>query len=555
MSFRFSKSMALLAALVSSTAVAQAPTTPAVDAAPGPLQPITFTDSVQRSFNIEPVVHRFDGRRGEIIPFSFQITSTGKPLNLSVMLVSLRQEESGIIMHDVHTPPPQHIRFTTETQFTLAPGQSRTLAGEVTVPISKTNFLSYGVLVKDQGAVNEMANQTNPGDTERRASVRFVTQYLLRVDVQTRGGDIGDLGDLRLINGTVNSVNGMPVAEAFLDNPTDMALECMVRAEIQSPTQNRPTPFYLGLPSRASLSGADKHLIRLMPRSRVRLFAPVEDMLVPGQQALALSLSFQQRKIVDEAFQLNVSKGQFPALETKMAHLDKLLSAEPAQIELGHTRGSRRTLALKLSNNSNAEQTLVLEPRGLNGEILNGVKLSSESFVLQPGRYKNIRVTLESSDRNAAEFGAIHVLSKSDNEVAPAGQLPIALLFDEPPSPQVDISDIKAFDNEGITSFRVSVSNKGLGYVPIDAELRISAAAGGSIAMADGFGKWLAPGETRDLDFLPTVELTDGEYQLSLFIRTTPEAEVSTSTLNITMPLLPKGTQAPSTPEPAGLGT
>lgn len=503
----------------------------------GQTQPITFTDSVERSFNIEPVVHRFQGRRGEIIPFSFQITSTGKPLNLSIMLVSLRQEESGIIMHDVHTPPPQQIRFTTETSFSLAPGQSRTLAGEITVPISKTNYLSYGVLVRDQGSINELTNQNSSNDTSTRASVKFVTQYLLRVDIETRGSELGELQQMKMVDGIVKSINGMPIAEAYLENPTDMALECTVRGEINSPNLVRAKPFYLGLQSRAGLSGNDRHLVRLMPHSRVRLSAPIDDLLLPGEQILNLDLMFQQRRLIEQSFTFEVNPGQFPALETQTAHLANRLAAEPAQIELGLTRGARRTLALRLMNNSDVEQTLVLEPRDLNGQITEKVKLSSDSVTLAPGRYKNVRVTLGNSNETSAAYGVVAVLSQAGQTIQSAGEIPLALFFAEPSPPQITLAPMQALASGDGTGFRVTVHNRGVGYVPIDAELRISSLSGGSLVMADGFGKWLAPGQDRHLDFVPEKRLPDGEYQLSLFVRTTPDAPVSTSTLNIKLPL------------------
>lgn len=503
-------------------------------------QPITFSDSIQRSFNIEPVVHRFRGRRGEIIPFSFEITSTGKPLNLSVTLVSLRQEESGIITHAINDIPPQHIRFTSETSFSLTPGQSRTLTGEITVPLAKTNYLSYGVLVRDQGDINELTNQTNPNDATTRASVKFVTQYLLRVDLETRGVDLGELDAMKFQQGKVASVNGMPVAEVFLENPTDLALECFVRAEIENAQVSRAKPFSLGLASRASLHGDERFLVRLMPKSRVRLFAPVSEMLLPGRQNLKVSLLFEHRKLIEEAFEFSVSPGQFPALETKTAHLANLLAAEPAQIELGQTRGARRTVALKLMNNADVEQTLVLEPRDLTGKPLDKLKLSNETLTLAPGRYKNVRVTLEGSGDQSA-FGTIIVLSQNGSEVSQAGQLPVALLFTEPPLPQIDISPMQATTQDDITGFRVTVSNQGLGYVPIDAELRITALAGGGLSLADGYGRWLAPGETRELKFMPEKRLPDGEYQLNLVVRTTPEAPATSTTLELALPLAQTG--------------
>ena len=93
-------------------------------------KPITLVENVQPSFYIEPVVQRFEGRRGAVIPFEFLIASTGKEMDVAVRAVSLRQEESGIILHDPSRAPSDAMRFTTPAQFKLSPGESRPIRGQ-----------------------------------------------------------------------------------------------------------------------------------------------------------------------------------------------------------------------------------------------------------------------------------------------------------------------------------------------------------------------------------------------------------------------------------------
>lgn len=513
-------------------------------------QPITFTNSVERSFNIEPVVQRFKGQRGEIIPFSFQINSTGKPLKLSVMAVSLRQEESGIIVHDVHSPPPQQLRITSETSFSLAPGQSHALTGEVSVPLAKTNFLSYGLLVRDEGSVDQVNSDNDPSNSTTKASIRFITQYLLRVDLETRGPGVNELGEIKFTNGAIRSIDGLPVAEVFLENPTEFSLECTAKGELRNLTSLRPTPFSMGLASRASLSGDEKYLIRLMPKSRVRLFAPLAESLIPGEQQLAIELQLQNRKLLEQSFPVNVAVGEFPALAAQMAHLNQMLAIQPAQLELGTARGARRSVTLKIINNGESEQSLSLVPKDLRGSVLDNIKFSSDQVVIPPGRYKNVRMMIDSRKEALTSCGTLAVYFNIDGQPQLAGQLPVSLLVGEPATPQIEVSPLETVDQNAVPAFAVSVVNHGTNYVPVTGELRVSLLSGPTTVFRDGHGCWIAPGETRRLVFQPDRAFPEGEYQLSLFVSTTEEGPVSSSTLNVRFPINPATTLTSAVKQP-----
>jgi len=174
---------------------------------------VALTQKVQPSFYIEPVVQRFEGRRGEVVPFEFLMASTGKQMDVVVQAVSLRQEETGIILHDPSRPPSGAVRFTTPTEFKLSPGESRLIRGDLTVPLVRANFFSFGILVRDQGQMSARDTADSRADgADTKAGVRFVTQYVLRVDVETPEAAGGALGKLELHDGGVHSVNGSPLS-------------------------------------------------------------------------------------------------------------------------------------------------------------------------------------------------------------------------------------------------------------------------------------------------------------------------------------------------------
>ena len=154
---------------------------PAMSIAQQPVgqQVVTFQQQVEPSFRAEPIVHRFKARRGEVIPFEFVLESTGKPLTLEIKPVNLRQEESGVIMHDEATPAPTGLKLSTPGQLVVDAGAKAVIKGELTVPLIKSNFHSYGLLVRDKGAAAKFEpNVDAQGRPLPQHGVRFMTQYL-----------------------------------------------------------------------------------------------------------------------------------------------------------------------------------------------------------------------------------------------------------------------------------------------------------------------------------------------------------------------------------------
>ncbi|MFK8113656.1 MAG: hypothetical protein AB8B91_15750 [Rubripirellula sp.] len=508
---------------------------------------VTLTQTVEPSFHIEPIVHRFNARRGTTIPFRFEIKSTGKAMNVTAIPVKLRQEATGIILHDTKGLAPEEITFTSPAQFELAPGESKYIEGTLTVPLAKSNFLSFGVLVRDNGQASADAPQgDNP--SQIKAGVRFVTQYVLRIDVETGVKDLSQMDHLVFEHGQVLNERGMPVAKTYLTNPTDFAFECAVRGTIRSSSTSRPKPFRMTLPSRVSLEGDERYLVRIMPKSRIVLSANVDSLLFPGKQTLLLEVTNGRRALVDQSFAVNVRPGDFPALETRLAYLDRELSVEPAQIEVGKISTSKRTCNLTFTNNSTNSKSVQIELKDLQGNALSGIRLSSSDVEVKPGRTKTVRASVQSSQASdQATYGVVQLKIQS-GETATTRELPLAALFASPPSPSVRVGELESVEKAGHTSFRLLVTNEGEGYAPVHADLQIAKETGHALLLADGFGRWLKPGESRELAFMPRESLPAGSYQVSLNLQTSPEQEPVTQTLNIQ--LSPEATKSVATDSP-----
>ncbi len=450
--------------------------------------------------------------------------------------IRLRQEESGIILHDESGAQAEEITFTSATHFKLAPGESHEITGNVTIPLAKSNFLSFGVLVRDNGQVSADDNPQNLDPSKTNATIRFVTQYVLRIDIETGEKDLSEMSQITFEGGAIRNVQGMPVAVAYLVNPTNFAFECQVNGQIESSTSSSPTPFRMGLPSRVNLIGDDRYLVRIMPQSRVAIQAEVEELLFPGNQGLHLSVSNGRRALAEQNFSINIHSGDFPALETKLAYLGTDLSIEPAQIQMGQIASADRTAILKFTNSATEESKVDVEVRDLQGNPIDKVRLSSKSFSVRAGRSNNVRATLlTDKDLNQPIYGKILVRKTDTNGNVTTESLPLALLFGAPPKPQIELAELESVEVAGVTSFRVRVTNRGVGYVPVHAELSVADSQGRVMRLSDGYGKWLVAGETRELKFAPEVRLPAGEYQLSLRLKTTDEQPEETRTLIINL--------------------
>tara|TARA_R110002049_G_scaffold285698_4_gene467084 strand:+ start:249287 stop:250966 length:1680 start_codon:yes stop_codon:yes gene_type:complete len=516
--------------IFASVADAESEKSPSGPAAAG--KRVTLTRSVEPSFHIEPIVQRFEAKRGAVIPFQFLIKSTGKSMDVSVAAVSLRQQETGLVMHDGEGAPSDAVRFTSPIEFALAPGESHVIEGTVTVPLAKTNFLSYGVLVRDNGMVSgEEIDKSDPSKTS--ATVRFVTQYVLRIDIETGVKDLSELNHLVFEDGGIYRDKGLPIARTYLTNPTDYAFEFGVRGEIDSENGSKPKPFHFSMPSRSTLKTDEKYLVRLMPRSRIRLESPVDSLLFPGKQQMHVSVTNGRRSVVEKSFPLHVRGGDFPALETQLAYLSDHLSVQPAQIQVGQAAGSNRSCNLRFVNTSDQPQSVAMQVRDLSGEPLDGIRLSSDSFEVKPGRSKTIRATIRAQrGDHRVRFGQIH-LSVEGESVADA--LPLAVINGERPEPRVELGDLQSLQQSGVTSFRLPVTNQGDGFVPVHADLQVADTQGRAYELADGYGRWLKPGETRELAFIPDTVLEAGDYQLTLTFKTTEDQPPVTRTLVITL--------------------
>ena len=511
---------------------------PTIASAQAPAEPnrMVLTKTVEPSFRIEPVVLRFEARRGEVIPFAFAISSLGKEMDVEVQPVKLRQEESGIILHGDAKTDTEGLRIETAQKFKLAPGTQQTIAGTLTVPIAKTNYLSCGILVRETGTKPNFEDSSN---SKTKAGIRFVTQYVLRVDVETGISGVGSMGELKLEEGQLVDEHGLPKLATYLNNPTDFSYECYVSASLSSKNVKKSShkkPIRLGMQSRRTLDEDKRYLVRIMPNSRLLLEAPIDEVISPGDQLLEVGVSSVRREVFARSFPILVGEDDFPALTTERAIVGEGVSISPAQIELGTIKGVKRTVPLQLQNLSEAPANVTLELKDLSGNKYTQVKISPSSFTLNAGRTKNIRAMLRSGGTSITESCRLEARVEQANGKVETIELPLAVLRQPPKrNPKLSLSEIEWISEGNRSGFNVAVTNDSSEYVPVNAVLSLNGESGTSLLLESGYGVWIAPGAKKELRFIPTKKLPADQYTIQLVIVTREGAEPLTRELNISL--------------------
>lgn len=498
---------------------------------------VTLEQRVEPSFRIEPVVQRFQAERGEVVPFEFLMTSTGREMEVGLKVVALRQEENGTILHREDVQPSAAVRFTSPTQFTLSAGESRKITGEVTVPAIKSNFHSLGILVWDRGREPTFA-APDKAKSAVQAGVRFVTQYVLRCDFELTAGAESDIQQLKLEQGGFHPRDGLPAARVWVHNPTPNAFEFTVRGTIDSAMSgDRPELLSLGMASRASLPEPDRYLVRIMPQSRLLLEAPPSTALVPGDTSIAFAVHNGRREVVRREFSAQIAAASYPALEAAAVRGDQGLLVTPGQLTLSRQKGGKRSLTVRVTNTSDKPQTVDLALESLAGQPLASAIVSTESLQLAPGRGQNIRVTLQAkADAAESQFGYLRLAAHEDAAL-PATRVPLAVFDGDVSENAVEFAPLEAVSEDGRTDFRVSAKNVSPGFAPVHGELSLMNEFGQRVQLTAGYRRWIRPNDSLDLVFRSENPIPAGAYQATLVLHSFPN--VAPRVLTTEFSLLP----------------
>ncbi len=479
---------------------------------------VTVQETFKPTFRIEPLVQRFSGRRGEIIPFRFLVESSSRDTEVEIIPIALRQDIDGKVLHVEDPTNDTILQISTLGKQLIQRDVPFYLEGLIRVPGGNTSFYSLGIMVRELSQSTLPAPPPNPRPSETRAGLKFITQYIVRIDLNVEGVPGEAATAIQLTDVKVQSVNGMPKLFAYVKNDTQSAFEFGINARLySSPSDRTYKRMKLVMPVRESITDETRYVGRLFPETVLRMGANVEESLPTGEYNIDLELISDNRIIQRRTFSLNIDSLSFPAQEVKTASVGDKLYLSPGQIELSQIRGGQRRLTLEFINSSKQAQTIELEVTDDEGHQIADVLIQPTSFVLAPNSRRRIPFSMKSSreiDTNV-KYGTVQVKSRLDGQdFDHQGSIPLAIIYNEPTPAALKIDTMRWVSGTTESGFKTSLYNHGESHFPVEARLTILAESGQRWTIPAGFGRWLMPGKEMELSFPIQSKLPFGNYEL-----------------------------------------
>jgi len=485
-----------------------------------PPREISVTKNFEPSFAIEPLSHRIQGRPNEVIPFQFKIESANRDAQVEIAIVGLRQEMNGQIFHDEQAEMTDLIRLVSSDKMTLLADKPSMIEGLVQFPRGDAKYHSFGILVRDVGRGNDITPQLNPDGTQKtQAGIRFVTQYILRLDLVVDGvrGEQGH--QIQVEEVRMTPLDGRPRLQAIVSNPTGTAFEFELRARLRSSPSDRSfKALRLVLPVRSSIQDDTRYLGRILPKSRIRMEELLPEAIAGGQYEVDMELIFEERVVDKKTLPISVVAQDFPAQEVLIAQVGEDLQISPAQIELSQARGGSRRQTIVLKNSGRDTKSITLSALGANQLPMEAAMIQPNEIQLPPNGSRKLSITLRSQPATgeAVQYGKLIVSSKSDSrDYQESKELPLAIVLKQPDAPTVTMSQLEWVVDGDYPGFVTTLKNSGNTHLPLQALLSIVDSNERRMAIPSGFGRWLMPNASSKLEFRMEGPMIPGEYQLS----------------------------------------
>ena len=492
-------------------------------------------EQIRPAFRAEPIVHRIDARRGEDIPIEFTLLSSGRPTRLLIKPIAITQREDGVIAVDESVPAPTAIRLEGPQVVSMESGDDHVIKGRVRVPLTQSTFHSFGVLVRDLG-LEEDDPRRNSDDNQIRFGVRFVTQYLLRADITVLGVRAERIQDLEFETVELAEQDGFAKIQSYLLNPTDSPMSIQVKCQLQRPNGSGGNPvFGIGMPVRAHLSEPEKHQIKILAKTRLRLEDVIPHPLSVGRYEAHFTV-YDGRRIGKKAvLPVDVDLLEFPAQNRNLIAVTDGVTAEPAQIELSLDRGGRRLVPLKLTNHSQDPITLSFAAFGQDGQPTTFVDVRPERATIRGGGKRNVLLMLKStSDLAEHQYGHLKIQPVSPNQEEANGEMiKLAIISRSESGPKLEFGEMVWNESGKTPALVLPVSNKGGKHLPLRSTMTVTSIDGASMQIPAGFGRWLLPGEDDKFRFRFKTLPPPGQYTVKLMIELGPDQDPIQSTSTI----------------------
>ncbi|MEZ6067298.1 MAG: hypothetical protein R3B90_16700 [Planctomycetaceae bacterium] len=479
-------------------------------------------DEVKPAFSVEPVVQRLRARRGQLLTFDFELTSLARTTTIEIRPVAMSQELTGAIGPDLDSPPPAELQITSPSRIELVQDAQLKIEGTLRVPTAESPFHTYGILVTDYGRDLKTTEAAPPPDASR-ATLQFVTRYLLRIDVEVDGVRPASVGKMELESAELIETLGYPQVRVNVVNvtqsPLEFGLECRLLSETDASLSKA---FSLNMPVRSNFEPPDRYLARILPGARIHMEGFVPVALYPGPYELEVTILADRRRWKTVRFPVFVGDNAFPGLATQVASIAQGISASPAQIELSTLRGGNRYQAVTLTNNSANPVEFALNTTDINADTSASLSVRPESLTLQPGGSRKVLVTLGRERPEAAnEYGRLTIKARSASGAdLGATQLATAVVTLEPSEPNVELGALAWKVDGDLPAIVVPVTNHGDRHIPIDGLLTLTDIdSGNRYEFSGGYGEWLLPGASDELAFRINRPIPSARYELKIIVR------------------------------------
>jgi hypothetical protein len=482
---------------------------------------ISVQETFEPSFRIEPLMHRINGRAGDVIPFEFTIESANRSTNVEVFPIGLRQEITGGIVHDANSVHAEWVRLLTPNNLRLEANKSTKIEGVVRIPPGESKHYSMGIMVRDVG--NQTPNSSND-PTKTQATIRFITQYMLRLDLEVEGARGDQIQRIIVEDLKIVSHQGRPLVQAILSNPTDTTFEFELRSKIASSASDRSAkPIRLAMPIRWDVEDESRFAGRILPRSRIRMEEFVGEALASGNYEVESEVFFEKKVALKKSHAVKVDAEEFPAQEVLIAQIAEGLQASPAQLELSQSRGGSRRLTLEFKNRSKTERSVNLKTIGLDGLAMNSATLQPSDFSIPGNASRKVTLTLKGQSKieHAADYGFLSVETRAANkDFTESRKLPLALVYKKIPKTTLAVAPLVWDPNGKYPGFRTTIENTGDNHMPVDAKLSLVSDDGVRLQSSVGYGKWLMPKAKESMLFRIDQPLLPGKYMIKCEIQT-----------------------------------
>jgi hypothetical protein len=480
-----------------------------------PGKEITVQKRFDPKFQIEPLVQKLQGRSGDVMGFSIQATSVSKSTRIEVLPVALEQISSGQVTFDEQAGATDQIQLTTPKTLSLSPDETQVIEGLINIPSNETasNYI-FGVLIRDVGLEDEDAT---PPENGAALEIQFLTQYLVRIEVEVTNIRAKNGRELVLSNTMMETKDGRPFLRTQLRNPTNGPFVLHSSARVYSQyTGERMQPFGLTMPCRQASEGSERFEIMILPKSTIDLVEFLPSALSTGRYKIDLDLKQGDSVVKHEVADLMIDAKDFPAQAIMIAELDNRISVSPAQVELSQIRGGSRRISLNLKNPTDSAAQIEIE-------VLAGYEMieetqsggSSDAFdadpkdlivqptklTLSPGRSRKVSVTLRSNQSTTPEqFATLDIRAQLDGHAEAINKrLPVAIIREQSGKVDAQLKNLR-FSKEG-QRFIVDVSTLGSRHLPLVSRLLITGQSGLRQEIQGGFSRWLMPNRTTTVEF------------------------------------------------------